>query len=180
MDAFSVEALEEIAAQLATETATEREKLFRLNAACARILANRQAEAFLRRPCTHGDEAGHWDNSFPPEQVYSEWRGPLSIEIRDWTTEDVATSGGFYYSWRRVTSDPGLFIDKSGHFWGAEETGEGRVGQFAAHPGDTGVECSIEWRRLYGDEVSTEDLRAAFLELGKLAFPLASAAREGK
>lgn len=172
---FSLEQLEKIVGDLAAEASQQRAKLFRLVAACARIIALQSGKRFGQRWARHhGDEAGHWDNSFPPAQVYSDYTGPRLIKLRDWQTEDVATSSGFYYDWRRVTKDPGLFVDARGNFWGAEETGEGRVGQFAAYPGDCGVDCAIEWREIDGDEVSTEDLEAAFLELGKLAFPLAA------
>ena len=184
MQNFDITQLEAIAADMASDLASERERLFRLVRTCANIVAlqaNAKGEKFGARYATrHGDEAGHFDNSFPPAQEFSEFTGPRLVLVRDWQTEDVATSGGFYYSWDRVTTDPGAFVDQYGQFWGADETGSGRRGQFAAYPGDCDVNCQIEWEELSASEVSTQDLRDAFMALGALAFPLATAALEAK
>jgi hypothetical protein len=167
------EDLERMATELEADEAAQRARLDRLIRAYARILAVREPHLFVRKATEHGDEAGHWDNSFPPKQEFRAKTGPSLLRVEGWDTEDVATSGGFYYSWRRVTTDGGLYVSKMGELYEADETGTGRFGQFAAHPGDCNVECTIEWSRKH--DVSLEQLATAEEHLRKLAFPLSQA-----
>lgn len=173
MNAITIESLEQLATEIEATEAAQRAKLDRLIRAYARILAVREPHLFVRKATEHGDEAGHWDSSFPPKQVFRSKTGPALIKIEAWDTEDVATSGGFYYSWRRVTNDGGLYVSKMGELYEADETGTGALGQFAAHPGDHNVECEIEWSRKR--EVTIEQLATAEEHLRKLAFPLSQA-----
>jgi hypothetical protein len=157
---------------MAGEVETRRARLVRLCAAYARIVAAREPAAFAARPLHHGDEAGHWDSSYPPKQVYSDRSGPRTVRITERETEDVATTGGFYYSWRRVTTAPGLHIGPDGRWYHSTETGTGELGQFAAHPGDCGVECEIEYTTRHADSLTVAELTEAERVLRDLAFPL--------
>lgn len=75
-----------------------------------------------------------------------------------------------------MTVDVGLYVDRSGRIYGANETGTGRVGQFAAYPGDCDVDCSISWAPRDLDELSTEELSEVEQKLRALAFPLVATA----
>lgn len=174
MNTITVESLEALATEIEATEVEQRAKLDRLIRAYARILAVREPHLFVRKATEHGDEAGHYDNSYPPKQEYRAKTGPRLYCVEGWDTEDVATSSGFYYSWRRVTTDGGLYISKMGELYEANETGTGRLGQFAAHPGDCDVECEIEWSRKH--DVTIEQLATVEADLRKLAFPLSQAA----
>jgi hypothetical protein len=91
------------------------------------------------------------------------------LKVQEWTTDDLPTSRGFYHDWRRITTDGGLYVSKLGELYEADETGTGRVGPFAAHPGDCAVECTIEWSQKH--EVSLEQLTLIEQTLRALAFP---------
>jgi hypothetical protein len=171
---ITIEALESLVANLETEESARREKLERLIRAYARIVALREPEHFPRRALHLGDEAGHWDNSYPPNQVYSDRSGPRLVKVRSSSEEDIATEGGFYYAWRRVSTDPGLYVSRTGQIYGCAETGTGRVGQFAAHPGDCEVDCEVDWS--VRDEITLADLEEVEQHMRALAFPLATAA----
>jgi len=108
------------------------------------------------------DEAGHWDNSFPPKPEYHFAGGIRALEIFENRTDDVPTSGGFYHSWRRETICRGCYLARDGFFYGADETGTGAVGQYAAHPGDHNLDITIEWIRI---EPDLEDLQEAVSKL---------------
>lgn len=174
MNTITIEALEQLATELEATEADQRAKLDRLIRSYARILAVREPHLFVAKATERGDEAGHWDSSFPPKQELRAKTGPRLLKIEGWDTEDVATSGGYYYSWRRVTTDGGVYVSKMGELYEDDETGTGKLGQFAAHPGDCDVECTIEWSRKH--DVSLDQLRAAEEHLRKLAFPLSQAA----
>lgn len=173
---ITIDEIESLVASLEHEESERRASLKRLIAAHARKLAVSSPGSFKKRATKHGDEAGHSDNSYPPKQVYSDRTGPALLRVYDHDTEDVATSTGFYYSWKRVTTDPGLYVNAKGQIWGADETGTGRLGQFAAHPGDCDVDCTIAWRILRDDEIETASLEQAERELRALAFPAEPAA----
>lgn len=170
MNTITIEALEQLAIELEATEAEQRAKLDRMIRAYARILAAREPHLFERKATERGDVAGHYDNSFPPKQVFRAKTGPRLLRVDAWETEDVATSGGYYYSWRRVTTDGGVYVSKMGELYEADETGTGQLGQFAAHPGDCNVECAIEWSRKH--DVTLEQLTLAEEHLRKLAFPL--------
>lgn len=172
---ITVEQIEHLATELEADAEENRSRLLRLIRAETRILAAREPERFTRRACHYGDEAGHYDNSYPPKMEYSERTGPVSITLTKSVTEDVATTSGFYYEWRRVCSSGALALDMHGRFWRSDETGTGRVGQFAAHPGDCGVDVTIDWSHESDDDVSLEELRIAEGKLRALAFPAATA-----
>lgn len=167
---ITLEALERLATELETEDSAQRGRLQRLCRAYVRILAQRDPDHFERQPCHRGDEAGHYDTSYPPDQVYSDHSGPRVIQICERVTEDIATSGGYYYDWRRVTTYGGLYVGRDGTWYRSDESGTGRVGQFAAHPGDCSVDCTIEWS--HTADLTTAELTTAELTLRELAFPL--------
>jgi hypothetical protein len=172
----TLEHLEALASAVeSTENAT-RTKMLRMVASYARILGVKNPKRFKHRATIHADVDGHFDNSFPPAQSYKACTGPALISIRAYRTEDHATTGGYYHSWQRVTVDVGLYVDRSGRIYGANETGTGRVGQFAAYPGDCDVDCSISWAPRDLDELSTEELSEVEQKLRALAFPLVATA----
>lgn len=177
---ITIETLELLATEIEADETAQRSRLARLCAAYVRILAAREPATFTR-PATHyGDEAGHYDTSFPPDLEYSEHTGPRSILIVDSETDDVATSSGFYYSWRRVTTCGALTIGIDGKWYRSDETGTGRLGQFAAHPGHCDVDVTLEWSRESIDDVTTEELELAETKLRELAFPLVAARMEAR
>jgi hypothetical protein len=94
----------------------------------------------------------------------------LRLVVQNSTT-DIATESGYYYAWRRVTEDPGLYVSRDGTIYGCDEHGTGRLGQFAAHPGDCDVECELDWSPRDADELSTEDLATVEQHMRALAFP---------
>lgn len=159
MMSITIEQLEELAARVENDNATERERLLRLCKAMIRILAARQPGAFQRRASSITDEAGHWDNSYPPKAVlHYDHSVPRMIVVRDYDCEDVPTSGGFYHSWRRQTTDLGCYVSKSGTFYGCNATGTGCIGQYAAHPGDCDRDIMLDWSHI---EPTVDDLRQA-------------------
>lgn len=167
--------IEALANEICEEQATARQKLARLIRAFARIIHAKSPEAFSRRATEYSDEDGHWDNSYPPKQEYKERTGPLSISIVNSDRGEKATSGGFYHGIEYFTEDPGLFVTACGDFIGANLHGTGKFGQFAAHPGDCGVMCTIEWDELDLDDIPFDRLVKAENELRALAFPLVAA-----
>ena len=173
MNTITIESLEALATELEQTAELQTTKLKRLIAAYARILWQREPEHFKRRDTEHGDEAGHWDSSYPPKQVYRARTGPRLVLVDELTTDDVPTSGGFYYSWRRVTTDGGVYVDRMGQIYECEETGTGRLGQFAAHPGDCDVECTLDWSR--NSKPTLDQLALAEQKMRELAFPLSQA-----
>lgn len=173
---ITIEDVEALAAQLEADESAERAKLQRLIRAEARIIAVREPEQFETMALEYADEDGHWDNSYPPSQVYRAYAGPRLITVRDCETADVATTSGYYHDWKRVTEDPGLYVDRDGRIWGCDESGTGRVGSFAAHPGDCDVHVTITWERRSDRDVTTEELRAVERHLRQLAFPLTQGA----
>lgn len=176
---ITIEQLETLATELETDVEAQRSRLSRLCRAYVRIIAAREPDAFEARATRHGDEAGHYDSSYPPKQVYSELTGPACILLASRETEDVRDEGssGYYYHWHRVTTYGGLYVDMHGRWIRGDETGTGRVGPFAAHPGDCGVDCTIEWSRVGDDDVTLAELVAAERTLRDLAFPLVAAVR---
>jgi len=171
---MQIEELEILATELEQNAAAQRNRLLRLCRLHVRILASREPALFERRATWHGDEEGHFDSSYPPKQVYRDHTGPRTIHLAARVTEDVATSGGFYFDWRRVTSYGGLHVRGDGRFLRSVEEGTGRVGQFAAHPGDTNVSCTITWSSIPEDDLSLDELTAAEKALRALAFPAPS------
>lgn len=173
---ITIEQVEALATKLEADDEAKRAKLVRLICAYTRVIAQRSPEKFQRQATVCRDEEGHFDNSYPPRIVYRDHTGPRLLQVRDNRTDDVATSGGFYYSWKRVTEDRGVWVGRDGTLWGCDETGTGEVGQFAAHPGDCNVDVELEWERLDLDDVDTEDLSATESKLRGLAFPASIAA----
>jgi hypothetical protein len=173
-NAITIEQVESLAEKLEADERAQREKAMRLIRAHCRILAVREPERFASQPLEYRDEEGHWDGSYPPDQTYQNHSGPRLIEIRDCRTEQIATSGGFYHSWKLVTVDRGLWVDARGRLFEVDESGTGRVGQYAAHPGAVDVEVALEWRP--AGDVSTADLLAAERTLRALAFPASARA----
>lgn len=172
MDAqITIEQLEALATRLETDDAAKREKLMRMIRAYCRILAQREPKLWGRMPTEHADCDGHWDNSYPPAQKYKNHSGPRLIEVVDHRTNDIATSGGFYYDWKRVTEQPGLYVSRDGRIFGCQETGTGRVGRFAAHPGDCDVSCTLEWSPRDVDEITTVEIETVEAHLRGIAFP---------
>lgn len=170
----TIEAIEALAAELTAAGEAERARLARLVRALARIAAARSPDAFGRRALLQCDEPGHWDTSFPPRTVYTDRRGPLSVRTHGIRYDDIPTSGGFYHRFRRETLRPGYAITPDGDILAGTLAGTGRVGQYAAHPGDCDVECVIEWSRI--DPLDREMISVALLgevadAIRTLAFP---------
>jgi hypothetical protein len=158
LNAITLEQLEGLALQIEADDAAEHARLMRLCRAMVRILAARQPELFVRRATSITDEAGHYDNSYPPKPEFHRAGGPRLFKIRGNDTDDVPTSGGFYYSWKRETAELGCYVGRDGVFRGCDESGTGRLGQFAAHPGDCEREIEIDWPVI---EPTLDDLRDA-------------------
>lgn len=171
MTEITIETLEALATQLETDEEAQRAKLLRMIRAESRILAVREPGKFPARATVLHDEDGHWDSSYPPKQVYADRTGPLLVKVVGNKSSDVATSGGFYYSWRRVTEDPGLYVARDGTIYGCNEHGTGRLGQFAAHPGDCDVEVELDWSPRDLGDVTTEELAEVESHMRALAFP---------
>jgi hypothetical protein len=143
---ITIEQLEALATQIENDNDTEHARLSRLCRAMVRILAARQPELFTRHATSVTDEAGHWDNSYPPNSERHYGRGaPRLLMIRDNETSDVPTSSGYYHDWRRQTDELGLWIARDGTWYGCDETGTGAVGPYAAHPGDCQRDITLDW-----------------------------------
>jgi hypothetical protein len=157
---ITIEQLEALAAQAENDNAAECERLLRLCRAMARILAVRQPEVFKRRATSITDEAGHYDNSYPPKaELHYGHAAPRLAIVQRHATEDVPTSGGYYHTWRRQTDDLGCYVAPDGSFWGCDETGTGAVGQYAAHPGDHDRDITRDWQRIEPRAKEAEALR---------------------
>jgi hypothetical protein len=174
MSEITLESVEELAREIIAQDNAARERLVRLIAAEARIVARRNPVKFQRRATVYADKAGHWDNSYPPKQDYSARSGPRLLGLISRETEDVPTESGFYYDYRTITAFGGLFVDADGNLWTSDMSGTGTFGQFAAHPGECNVQCEIEWNRADVEEFATTQLQEAEARIRKLAFPLAS------
>lgn len=170
----TIESLEALATELEQDAEQQRARLKRLIAAYARILWAREPHQFRRRYTEHGDAAGRCNDSYPPNQEFRNQTGPRLVQVEDYNLEDVPTSTGFYHSWKRVTIDGGVYVDRMGQIYEANEMGTGRFGAFAAHPGDCSVECEIEWS--LKSDVTLEQLQTAEQKMRELAFPLSQAA----
>lgn len=170
---ITIEQLEALAAQIETEESNERNRLHRLIAAYARIAVKANPDAFPAMPTEYADEAGHWDNSYPPAQEYRAHSGPRLAEVDDLSWEKLARTSGFYYEFDIAADDPGLFVAPDGRIYGGYMAGTGRYGQFAAYPGNVNVEAEIEWAPL--QDVSLEQLARAEEKMRELAFPLVAA-----
>jgi hypothetical protein len=169
--------VEALADQLETDEAARRATSLRLLRACARIVAIRTPETFSREPVEYADVAGHSDNSFPSGQEYRDYSGPSVLEIATPTWNELATESGYYYRWRAVTCERGLFVGRDGSLWGVDVSGTGSFAPFAATPGDRDVEISLSFHRLDLADVSTDEILLAEKALRSLAFPL-NAAKE--
>jgi hypothetical protein len=173
--AITIETLEKLATEIQHDQQTQRDRLVRLCVAYARIVGLAAPDHFARSPLHHGDESGHWDGSYPPSQEYSDYTGPRLIVVAKHEVEDVATSPGFYHNWRRRTTYGGLAIDARGYWYRCDESGTGRLGSYAAHPGDCEVSCTLEWGQVDREELDVAELQQAESHLRALAFPLAAA-----
>lgn len=174
---ITIERLEALIQTREENTQLRRAKLLRLISAYARIVALVQPEEFEPHATEYSDKDGHWDNSYPPTVEYKNKTGPRLIKLdgRDW--EEIATSRGFYHSYKVVTTDRGVYVDRKGRLWGGDMTGTGEFGQFAAHPGQCNVQCEIEWSLLNTNELDISLLEVAEAKLRQLAFPLLTAAQ---
>lgn len=172
---MTIEMLENLANEIETEENLERARLARLIRAYARIASKADPQTFPARAIERSDEDGHWDNSFPPDIELKNHCGPRAICIFVHNVTDIATSSGYYHSWRRETEYVGLYVRIDGALLGCTETGTGSVGQYAAHPGDHGVECTLEYEARDLEDIELEDLQAAEASLREIAFPLIAA-----
>lgn len=141
---LTIEALEQLSREVEATDAAEHTRLLRICNAMGRILARRQPDVWDPTATSITDVAGHFDNSYPPREE-RHGRGPSVVVIRARETEDVPTEGGFYHAWRRQTTDGGCYLGRDGLWYRADEAGTGRVGQFAAHPGDCDRDINIAW-----------------------------------
>jgi hypothetical protein len=172
---ITIEDLGTLAGQLEADAAAEGNRLTRLIRAYARIVFQRQPDAFTPRAVEHSDEDGHWDNSYPPKIRYKDRSGPRTIVVVTHEYDTVATSGGFYYDWRAVTTERGLCVDRDGDFYDATHEGTGSLGQFAAHPGDCNVMVAIEFHTVDTREIALDRLQLAEKTLREKAFPFVAA-----
>jgi hypothetical protein len=154
---ITIEQLEELAAKIEQTDAEEQTRLLRLCNAMGKILARRQPDVWKGTSTSITDEAGHFDNSYPPSEE-RHGRGPSVVRVRGRETEDVPTETGFYHTWRRQTTDGGCYLGRNGFWYSSDESGTGRVGQYAAHPGDRDRDITIEWERM---TPTLEDLQEA-------------------
>lgn len=178
MQDITIETLEMLAARAEQDDVIERVRLMRLIAAYARIASTSNPEEFRRRATRYADESGHWDNSYPPSQEYQDHSGPRSILIAESITRDVATTGGFYHRWQRVTEIGALAVGAAGLLYRSHEEGTGAVGQYAAHPGDHEVDITITWTHVDpadADAITIDEIRSCEITLRALAFPLIAA-----
>ena len=172
----TIEDLESLAAAWEEEAGTRRARLAMLIPAYARMLPCRAPQTFNAKALVRADEDGHYDSSFPASVELKEFAGPKRMTVVQHSFEDIATTGGFCYEWRRSATDAGLYVSPSDELYGCNETGTGKLGQFAAYPGDCNVECSLSWIRPSLDDAGKEHLQTAEKELRVLAFPLVTAA----
>lgn len=166
---ITIEALEQLSHEVEATDAAEHARLLRLCNAMGKILARRQPDAWEATATSLTDVAGHFDNSYPPREA-THGRGPAVVVIRHRETEDVPTESGFYHAWRRQTTDAGCYLGRNGLWYRADESGTGRVGQYAAHPGDRDRDITIEWETttptledLQEAEPALRELMATFL-----------------
>ena len=169
---ITLDALESFANEVVANDAEERERLTRMICCYCRIIAVREPSLFSPRELKYGDENGHGDSSVPPSMCSKDHNGPRLWRYADWSFAEVATSGGFYYDWDAVPGSRGVFIDRTGGFFGAAANGSGRFGQFAARPGNAGVSIELEWEQLDDENLSTDTIAAVEAELRAIAFPL--------
>lgn len=175
---ITIEQLEALANEAESTENAERNRLMRLTRAYARIIAAREPAKFKRLACEYSDEDGHWDNSYPPAQQYKDRTGPRAVLIAGPAWDEVATSHGFYYSWRASQTASGLAVTRDGEFIGAEIEGTGHFGQYAAHPGTDDVMITLTWDTLSEEDLPTDALRAAEAKIRDIAFPLIAAKKE--
>lgn len=168
---LQLEDIEAVVAQLEADQDVRRAKLLRLIAAYARIVDVREPKRFARQALEYRDEAGQFDDSYPPSVLYCNFSGPALLEFSEPETEQVPTETGFYHSWKLVTKSPGLLVDARGALWRCEEHGTGRVGCFAAYPGDCSVEVVVEYHRQRPEELPLATLEEIEAWLRAVAFP---------
>jgi hypothetical protein len=169
---ITLEALENLAAQIEAEEGQERDRLKRLITAYARILRQRQPELFRRKALEYSDEDGHYDNSYPPSIQWKDHNGPAVITVMKMDYTTAATEGGFYHDYRFITVEKGIYVGKEGTIYGATIDGTGHFGQFAAHPGDCNVMATITYEPR---SIDTKYLQITEEHMRKLAFPLIAA-----
>jgi hypothetical protein len=172
---MTIHELEALANEVCEETETAKQKLARMIRAFARIINAKSPSSFPQMPLEYSDVDGHWDNSYPPKQVYKKKSGPRLIVIIHDEQDSNATTSGFYHSSEYFTTDRGLYVSPTGEFFGCDEHGTGRFGQFAAHPGDCDVHCECEYDTIDLDDIPLDRLQKAEKELRDLAFPLVAA-----
>lgn len=109
---ITIETLESIATEFVASAIEQRGRLVRFCVAYARMLGARQPELFKRRAtaCVSGTD-GH--GSYPPSEEYQDCTGPATIKLAEWDTAEVATSPGFYHTFRRTTEYRGLRLAQS-------------------------------------------------------------------
>lgn len=174
MNTITIESLQQLATELENNAAAQRSRLADLCATYVRLLAAAKPKLFNAMATCETDEAGSWDTSYPPKVTYTAHNGPRLLQIADTETQNVPTSSGFYYSWKRVTSYGGLWIDAGGHWYRCQESGTGRFGQFAAHPGDCDVRVALSWRVVAISDLELDELTLAEATLRRLSVPIAT------
>lgn len=140
----TIEALEDLAAELEAAGEARRTELLRLVTAYVRIIAQRAPEEFEPQPRFCGT-TGEGGGSRPPQEYYDDATGPEAIDIVEPTTSDVRTEPGFYYRWRRVTTQNGLCVGPAGQFYRYQETGTGEYAHYPAWPGNKNVMCELTY-----------------------------------
>src|ERR1035441_8315015 len=90
-----------------------------------------------------------------------------SLKSTHYNPRRTLSPGSYFYSWKAVTSQAGLFMDIHGSFHRAEITGEGRHAGFAACPGNTGVSLEISYHpaNLKLEDLTDSDLNTVLMQL---------------
>lgn len=126
----------------------------------------------------HGLELGHREVLCKDEcRLFVEGDGNHATTSRDRGASLIPKHFGD--DWRGYENGPALLqhsVDDLAArrrlgIYGCDETGTGRVGQYAAHPGDCDVDCTLEWMPRDLDDVSLAEIRLAEETLRELAFP---------
>ena len=103
------------------------------------------------------------DNSYPPdeEEICSDEFCLLAIRPFKYSSKS-RSPGSFYYEWDAITTSQGLYLSAEGELYRARVEGEGEFAKFPAHPGDTGVQLTIEYAPA---EIPLDQLTESDLEL---------------
>lgn len=150
--------LDEIDAADASD-ASEATSLTTEIATMARWLARRAPKAFRQLASKITDKPGHWESSYGPGEHVAARTSERYLLVADAQTTKQSTSSGFYYSYRIVTSEPGLCVCKDGTLVDIIESGSAHLGQYAASPSTDERDIRLDYR--VNRSPKLDDLRCA-------------------